>query len=74
MRKRSIVGLASHPDAFVTVQGSGTLPAYRFPPITGDWRIRTADAIAFAERARCSSPQQRALMLTGQNGKAAKKR
>jgi hypothetical protein len=27
------------------------LPAYRFPPVTGDWRIRTADAVAFVERA-----------------------
>jgi len=31
---------------------AGTLPAYRFPPSVGDWRIRTADAIAFVERAR----------------------
>jgi excisionase family DNA binding protein len=36
---------------------AGTLPANRFPPVTGDCRIRTADVIAFVERARFSSRQ-----------------
>jgi len=31
---------------------AGALPAYPFPPVTGDWRIKTADAIAFIEQAR----------------------
>jgi excisionase family DNA binding protein len=31
---------------------AGALPAYRFPPVIGDWRIKTADAIAFIEQAR----------------------
>jgi excisionase family DNA binding protein len=32
--------------------GAAVLPAYRLPPVTGDWRISTADALAFMAQAR----------------------
>src|SRR5688572_14342967 len=31
---------------------AGTLPAYRFPPKAGEWRIRISDAARFEEQAR----------------------
>ena len=66
MRNRSIVDLATHPDAFVTVQAFAQhlsvadktvmtwIKAGVLPAyrFQGEYRIRKTDAIAFIDRAR----------------------
>jgi excisionase family DNA binding protein len=46
------VRLAVHENTVRKWIRAGTLPAYRFPPRIGEWRIRISDAARFEEQAR----------------------
>ena len=46
------VRLAVHENTVRKWIRAGILPAYRFPPLVGEWRIRISDAARFEEQAR----------------------